>query len=549
MKCVVLLGGLSLSLAAQQPAFPGAEGGGMYAVGGRGGRVIEVTNLSDSGTGSLRAAVAASGARTIVFRVSGTIILNSALDISKDSVTIAGQTAPGDGICIRRYPVNVKANQVVIRYLRFRLGDESGGDYDTFGGIASKRNIIVDHCSVSWSIDETLSMYTNDSLTVQWCIISESLYNSTHPKGAHGYAGIWGGHSRSSFHHNLLAHHSSRTPRITSGGPPPVPSNEVDVRNNVIYNWGFNSAYGGEVSTTNLVANYYKSGPATTSGVRYRIVQPYDSLGQWYVADNYMSGSTTISNDNWAGGVQGTYAAMPRIRAGTPFPFTPVTTQSAVDAYDLVLNNAGARLPKLDSVDLRIIAETRNGTATYGATSYPRDHLGDSTKITGIIDHATDVGGWPTLNSAPAPADADHDGMPDDWERAHALNPNDASDGSTVTASGYTNLELYLTAIVDGTVGVAPDPVARPVAFRLDQNYPNPFNPMTTISYHLASGSVVSLRVTDMLGREVAVLEDGYQPAGSYTAYFDGRRLASGMYTCRLSVGSFTQVRKMLLLK
>lgn len=245
-------------------AFPTAEGYGKYTVGGRGGRVIEVTNLNDSGEGSLRAAIDASGPRTVVFRVSGTIDLKSALKIKNPYITIAGQTAPGQGICIKRYPLNISADEVIIRHIRVRLGDETGDDSDAIF-CRYQKNIILDHVSASWSIDETMSIYCCENVTIQWCMISESLYNSNHIKGAHGFGGIWGS-NYSTYHHNLIAHHSSRNPRFASG------SGYNDYRNNVIYNWGYNSCYGGEKNEDdpnynffeiNMVANYYKPGPAT----------------------------------------------------------------------------------------------------------------------------------------------------------------------------------------------------------------------------------------------------------------------------------------------
>ena len=234
----IILSYMTGLLYAQQPAFPGAEGWGKYTLGGKGGQVIEVTNLNDSGPGSLRTAVSASGPRTVVFRVSGTIELKSNLSISRPFITIAGQTAPGDGICIKKYPIVINADQVIIRYLRLRLGDESGADDDALSGQFHK-HIMIDHVSASWSVDETLSIYHCDSVTVQWCLISESMYNSNHEKGHHGYGGIWGG-PHGSFHHNLFAHHSSRNPRFASG------CGNTDYRNNVIYNWGFQSVYGAE---------------------------------------------------------------------------------------------------------------------------------------------------------------------------------------------------------------------------------------------------------------------------------------------------------------
>ena len=214
----------------RQPAFPTAEGYGKYTVGGRGGAVIEGTNLNDSGPGSLRAAIEAEGPRTVVFRVSGTIDLQKALTIKNPHITIAGQTAPGDGICLKRYPLNIGADEVVIRYIRVRLGDESGGETDAIGGRYHK-NIILDHVSASWSVDECVSIYHCDSVTIQWCMITESLFDSHHVKGSHGFGGIWGS-NHSTYHHNLIAHHSSRNPRWASG------AGNNDYRNNVLYNWG-----------------------------------------------------------------------------------------------------------------------------------------------------------------------------------------------------------------------------------------------------------------------------------------------------------------------
>ena len=297
---------------AQQLAFPTAEGYGKYTVGGRGGVVYEVTNLNDSGEGSLRAAVEASGPRTVVFRVSGTIELGSDLRINNPNITIAGQTAPGDGICLRKYPININADQVIIRHLRVRVGDESGDDTDAVSARYCS-NLIVDHVSASWSIDETVSIYHCENVTVQWCLISESMFNSNHVKGSHGFGGIWGS-NYSSYHHNLIAHHSSRNPRFASG------CGNTDYRNNVLYNWGYQSSYGGEkvqkgsdkftFSNINMVANYYKPGPATAPGeVSYRIVGPSSrdgaaDYGKWHVTDNVVEGNPSVSVDNWNGGVQ-----------------------------------------------------------------------------------------------------------------------------------------------------------------------------------------------------------------------------------------------------
>ncbi len=294
---------------AQQLAFPGAEGYGKYTVGGRGGAVYEVTNLNDSGEGSLRAAVEAEGPRTVVFRVSGNIDLKSDLRIKNPNITIAGQTAPGDGICLKGYPLMIDANEVIIRYIRVRFGDESGQDSDAVSSRYVK-NLILDHLSASWSIDETMSIYHCDSITVQWCLISESLFHSNHIKGSHGFGGIWGS-NYGSYHHNLIAHHSSRNPRFASG------CGNTDFRNNVIFNWGFESSYGGEAaqrgntkfnfSNINMVANYYKPGPATEPcQTSQTIAGPWSrngnsDYGKWYIADNVLLSNQKITRDNWEG--------------------------------------------------------------------------------------------------------------------------------------------------------------------------------------------------------------------------------------------------------
>lgn len=436
-------------------AFPTAEGYGKYTVGGRGGKVYEVTNLNDSGEGSLRAAVEAEGPRVVIFRTSGTISLTRALCIRNPYITIAGQTAPGDGICLRGYPLSIDADEVIIRYLRVRLGDETMTESDA---ISSRfhRNIILDHVSASWSVDETMSIYHCENVTVQWCMITESLFASNHVKGPHGFGGIWGS-NYSSYHHNLIAHHSSRNPRFCGG------AGYTDYRNNVIYNWGYNSCYGGggnerkdprfQFTEINMVGNYYKPGPATDPGlVLHRIANPSWSDGMhglWYIADNYMEGDEAVTADNWMGvhpnsNEEGVKEAL---RRDSPWPSMPINQQSAADAYLLVLSQAGATLPKRDAVDERIVNDVRTGTATCeGPTYKQRKRVRDNAVKSGIIDTPADAGGWPVLQSLPAPQDSDHDGMPDAWELAHGLDPNNPQDGAQLSASGYTNLEDYLNA-------------------------------------------------------------------------------------------------------
>lgn len=438
-------------------AFPTAEGYGKYTVGGRGGKVYEVTNLNDSGEGSLRAAVEAEGPRTVVFRVSGTIDLQKPLRIRHPYITIAGQTAPGDGICIKRYPLSIDADEVIIRYIRVRLGDENGGETDAISSRWHK-NIILDHVSASWSVDETMSLYHCENVTIQWCMITESLFNSNHAKGAHGFGGIWGS-NYSTYHHNLIAHHSSRNPRWASGG------GYNDYRNNVLYNWGYNSSYGGEKQqvnspkyntfTINFVSNYYKPGPATQSGAAsYRIANPSyrndEDYGRWYVADNVVVGNEKVSADNWDGGVQMNNGEdmLSKIRLDEPWHSMKINEETAEEAYKSVLEGAGCVLPRRDAVDTRIIEEVRNGNATYEGASYKtKKRVADPSVPCGMIDSQEDVGGWPELKTLPAPADSDHDGMPDEWEKKNGLNPHDASDRNGIAGNGYTNLENYLNSI------------------------------------------------------------------------------------------------------
>jgi len=453
---VASLGTEALGQTPRVPAFPGAEGHGSMTRGGRGGRVMAVTNLNDRGPGSLRAAVEAEGPRIVVFRVSGTITLESRLRISNPYITIAGQTAPGDGVALRKHPIQIDADEVVIRYIRVRLGGESGDDADAVSSRYHK-NIILDHVSASWSIDETVSLYHGENVTVQWSLISESLYASNHVKGTHGFGGIWGS-NYSTYHHNLLAHHSSRNPRFASG------CGYTDHRNNVIFNWGINSAYGGEKQqqgnpkfshcVINMVGNYYKSGPATIPGeVSRRIANPSsrdeaEDFGQWFIAGNAMHGNPTVTRENWQGGVQPQHgdAHVSVLKLDEPWPAMPIHEQSAEEAYLAVLHDAGATLPKRDAVDRRIVEETRRGEATYEGTGYKEAHPEiDASIPSGIIDSPDDVGGWPELASAPPPPDGDDDGMPDAWEEKFGLDPRAAADAALDTDSdGYTDVEEYL---------------------------------------------------------------------------------------------------------
>jgi hypothetical protein len=436
-------------------AFPGAEGFGMNTTGGRGGKVLFVTNLNDTGTGSLRTAINTSGARYILFKVSGTIELKSEIKINNGNVTIAGQTAPGDGICLKNYPVTINTDNVIIRFLRFRMGDEAQQEGDAIGSRFHK-NIIIDHCSMSWSTDETVSIYNNENTTLQWCFITESLRNSVHDKGAHGYGGIWGG-KNASFHHNLLAHHDSRNPRLgEAAGSSFALTDLVDLRNNVIYNWQGNSAYGGEAMNVNIVNCYYKPGPATTKTTRIMSIdknkvegtEVYDIWGKFYIGGNHVEGSTQTTNDNWTYGVfnqfHGSYGTVSEedkaaMKMSEPHNINNNTnTHTALVAYDKVLAYGGASF-KRDAIDLRIANEVTNKTYTYEGSN-------GSTK--GIIDTQSDVGGWPILNSETPPTDTSDDGMPDAWKLDKKLKVADKNPNGHDLSTGYENIEVYINSLV-----------------------------------------------------------------------------------------------------
>ena len=435
-------------------AFPGAEGFGKYTKGGRGGKVFVVTNLNDGGDGSLRQALDQSFPRIITFAVSGTIHLQSRLVISSN-VTIAGQTAPGDGICLADYPVMLRGDNIIVRYMRFRMGDKNqkggmvdgnGGD-DAFGGTRNK-NLIVDHCSASWSTDEVFSIYGGDSTSVQWNLIAEPLNYSYHFETGdtgyehHGYGAIWGG-KHTSYHHNLFADCNSRTPRFD--GIRNIPEENCDFVNNVIYNWGHNNVYAGEGGNYNIVNNYYKSGPSTSKSVMYQIANPWAKppsigFGKWYVFGNYVDGSFAVTNDNWQG-VKVEKGNTSDVKVdGSAFQLVQVNTQSATDAYQSVLKKVGANLPARDTLDERIISDvkSRRGRMIDVQGGYPHGTTYEQT-----------VNAWPTLKSIPPVKDSDKDGMPDEWENKNGLNANDASDASGYKLSKqYTNIEVYINSLV-----------------------------------------------------------------------------------------------------
>ncbi len=474
-------------------AFPGAEGGGMFATGGRGGKVLHVTTLEDSSAeGTLRWACTQNYPRIIVFDVAGTIALKSQLQINRDNCTIAGQTAPGDGICLKNYTFRISASNVIVRFIRCRMGDEAQTEDDAIQVMNHENdkysNIIIDHCSISWCTDECASFYGMKDFTFSWNIVSESLRNSVHGKGAHGYGGIWGGNN-ATYHHNLLAHHDSRNPRIdhdyvsTQKGP-------VTISNNVVYNWQGNACYGGESSKNNgddykkynFVGNYYKPGPVTPSNHRW-LIEPTTSCnncggtilpGHFYLDGNVLNGVSDVTSNNWKAGKSsgvGVYISeseVAKIKATTPYECNVMSLHSANDAFAAVTTYAGASFAK-DAIDARVQKETKEGIYTYqGSATTDKDGKAlsnDKLSRNGLIDTQTDVNdgtwvnGWPvykaTEEQISALRDADSDGIPNTVEDAWGLNRSDPKDAAAFTLDPekrYTNLEMYLHYLVKDIV-------------------------------------------------------------------------------------------------
>jgi pectate lyase len=422
----------STNAKSQPLAFPGAEGCGRFTTGGRGGRVILVTNLNDSGPGSLREALNNyDEPRTILFSVSGTIFLKSIIEVRSGNFTLAGQSAPGEGICIGGSGIDIEADNVIIRFMRFRPGDINRKETDALT-VKKSRDVIIDHCSMSWSIDETCSCYDNTNFTLQWCIISESLNNSFHHKGEHGYGGIWGG-KNATFHHNLLAHHNSRNPRLNGSRYHKQPELEkTEMVNNVVYNWKMKCIYGGEQGIYSITGNYFKPGPATNQSSSKRILEPWKPFSRFYFNSNLVEGNVSFTNNNKLA-IDESNPLPKEYFSDQPLNLSNLEVSTPQTAFSDVLEKAGASIFR-DTIDKRIVNEVKKGSFTYGDK--------------GIIDSQTQANGWPEIKPASAPNDADKDGMPDEWEIQNKLNRKNPNDGNSIQKGNqYTNLEIYLNQL------------------------------------------------------------------------------------------------------
>ena len=573
---------LAAPISAQEaiPAFPGAEGHGRYTTGGRGGKIVHVTNLNDSGEGSLREAIKGSDPKIVVFDVGGYIDLKSQLNMTSNT-TIAGQTAPYPGITLRYYTLYFGAcDNVIVRFIRSRrsqIKDVNDGADATWG--RRRHDIIIDHCSFSWSIDEVASFYDNRNFTMQWCTIGEGLANPGHSKGAHSYGGIWGG-KEASFHHNYLTHIQNRAPRFNGARyewdgwdktkyENTVDAERVDFRNNLIYNWGTgNGSYGGPGGGyINIVNNYYKAGPGTKNKTRVTQVSVGNSgnstnealrglASRYFIEGNYVTAASTPENYDWSGvdydsglttvdgeryipdpnhkfGEKADYVTIDdkdylKLKLDEPIDAGEVTTQSAETVYDKVMAYCGASLYR-DAVDSRYMEECATGTVTYYG-DVPNPTTNTKSGTAGIIDFINDpnsenpepkTASYPELPSTARPADfdSDGDGMSDEWETKNGLNPNDAEDANlyTVDTNGiYTNIEVYINQLVEEIMKSGnADALSAP-----DEYYPACELVSKVESIEGAQGSVAAIEYYNLQGVRLAQPADGISIRR--TVYTDG---------------------------
>lgn len=572
----LIAAGLATAVA-QAPAFPGAEGHGRFTTGGRGGKVIHVTNLTDDASnpaeGSLRWALKQSGTKTIVFDVSGYIDLKADLSISKNT-TIAGQTAPEGGITLRYYTLHLSGDNIIVRFIRSRrsqvkdVNDGADAIWERH-----RKNLLLDHCSFSWSIDEIASFYDNRDFTMQWCTLGEGLANPGHSKGAHSYGGIWGG-KNASFHHNMIVHVQNRAPRFNGARygwdgydktkySSTVDAERVDFRNCLMYNWGNgNGCYGGPGGGyINIVNNYYKAGPGTSNRTRVTQIsvassgnassdhpELYGLSSRYYIQGNYVTAASSPENYDWSGvkydgglqtlngeryipdadhnfGENVEYVSISgkdcvKLKLDSPIDAGTITTHSAETAYEKVRTYAGSSLYR-DAVDARYMEEARTGTVTYhGDVAYVKDgKTYNMSKTEGIVDFINDPDGeanpktasYPELpmNVRPADFDTDGDGMPDAWERANGLDPNDSSDGAKYTLDTekgwYTNLEVYLSSLVEKIMKEGNADALEPV----EEYYPASKSAESGIEDVTAGSEIESIEYYDLRGIRLAEPTEG----------------------------------------
>jgi len=528
----------NLNLLARIVAFPGAEGSGRFSKGGRGGEVYEVTTLANSGVGSIVDAVS-QGSRTIVFRVSGTIELGDVILQPKAYITIAGQTAPGDGICLKGR-IQIKNSNIIIRYLRVRVDAGAANSSGDAIDINKGTNILIDHVSASYARDEGISCQeTSDSVTVQWCLISESLTFENHSYGSL-IRGDFG--DQKTYHHNLYAHNNGRLPRP---GNYTSATNDTlglffDFRNNVVYNWaGSSPGYNADadpISRYNFIGNVYILGLESSTSSKLFKEDAYNSYA--YFADNMFNG--VVPDDQWSL-VKFNGFTTDQINAYKQrsylIPMEPVTTTSPEQAYIDVLASAGCSYSVRDTIDRRIVQDVINQTGHSIANTSNQPE-----------------GGWPLLSSLPAPTDTDHDGMPDDWETANGLNPADAVDRNLLASNGYTMLENYLNGLADqGPQRITPESIVAG-DFLLRNSYPNPFNVATTIQFSLFRSGIVEIKIYDLSGRIVKTYPRQRLAAGEYRLTWQGdndadQPVASGIYFCAMQFEGSRQSLKMQVLR
>lgn len=523
-------------VSAQVRAFPEAQGFGTLTPGGRGGNVLMVTNLNDHGPGSLRAALEEDGPRIIVFQVSGLINLETALVVDHPYVTIAGQTAPGEGICIRGEGVRVKTHDVVVRYLRIRPGDIDFGppnkwdDIDalTIGGNANEvYNIVLDHCSFSWAVDENVGIWGSPhDITIQYCIISEGLHISKHPGGGHSMGMLIGKKATNiSVHHNLFAHNNDRNPHING-------ASKVDFRNNIIYNPGGVAIdlTGRKGQMINLVNNYIIRGPATKITSNILLRDTLTKNPKLYVAGNIgVYGKHPA--DNWLL-VKDVFHRVPdrSMQSDAPFSHPEVNTQVPSAAYDLVLQDVGATLPLRDAVDRKTI----------------RDIIDRKGSILSVKRHLLE---WPPFARGIPFVDFDNDGIPNHWEEAFGLDTQQNDSALDKDSDGYTNIEEYLnhtnpsSDANNSTSGFLPQgsnspaqdiPLYPQLKLTIEPNVPNPFSMETKVRFSVNKPGQLSIQVFDQEGREITELVDGFLYEGQYEFIWDASGVEPGVYTVSL---------------